>query len=187
MVDKEDTILLRKLAAGDEGAFRVIYDKYHKGLYRLALRYLRHRPRAEDAVHDVFVNLWGNKKNLEPSGSLRGYLFTAAKNHVLNLISRRKRALKRDIQRAYQKKIDRHPPENVIDLSEYRTACREALRQLPERRREVFVLRAEEGLTSREVADYLGISIHTVKSQYWKATEAIRACAHPRGDAETGS
>ncbi|HYW35624.1 MAG TPA: RNA polymerase sigma-70 factor [Balneolaceae bacterium] len=182
-----DRTLLQGVKSGSEKAFRSVYKKYHKQLYGLALKYLRNKKRAEDAVHDVFVKMWNNKESLDPAGSLRGFLFTATKNHVLNIINQKKRALKRDIKYTYQKKMDRRRPANVINLSEYRSAYQSAVHRLPEKRREVFKLRAEEGLTSREVAEYLDISIHTVKSQYWKATKSIRAYVNEHDDGKTGS
>src|SRR5680860_587495 len=117
--EREDRLLLQKLKIGDEASFRKIYNKYYKQLYSVALKYLRSNDRAEDAVHDIFVNLWNSRKKLEKSGSLRGFLFTAVKNHVLNIISRQKRRLKRDIELIYEKKIDRKEPGNIIVLSKY--------------------------------------------------------------------
>jgi RNA polymerase sigma-70 factor (ECF subfamily) len=171
--DGEDNMLLGRLRKGDEPAFRRIYQKYYRGLYRVALKYLRCRELAEDAVQDIFIKLWDNKRDLNRSGSLRGFLFTALKNHVLNMISHRKRALKRDIQYCYQQKIDHTLPENVVDISAYRAVYQSAVRQLPERRREVFQLREKEGLTNQEVAEYLNISIHTVKEHYRKALKFV--------------
>jgi RNA polymerase sigma-70 factor (ECF subfamily) len=179
--------LLKRLKAGDEGAFREVYQIYHKELYRVALKYLRSKPRAEDAVHDIFIKLWNKKKSLDKSGSLRGFLFTVVTNHVLNIIDRQKRTLKKEIELAYEKKVDREEPDNVIVLSEYRDVYQTAVNQLPPRRREVFELRMKEGLTNKEVADYLDLSIHTVKSQYYKATQSIKAYVAGKMDGETGS
>jgi RNA polymerase sigma-70 factor (ECF subfamily) len=107
MGSDEDRILLQKLKKGDEKAFRKVYIKYHKPLYQVAVKYLRRKERAEDAVHDIFIKLWDERKKLNKSGSLRGFLFTAVTNHVLNIIDRQKRTLKKEIELAYEKKVDR--------------------------------------------------------------------------------
>ncbi|WP_185958375.1 RNA polymerase sigma factor [Fodinibius sediminis] len=187
MDDEKDVVLLQKLREGDEMSFRSIYLKYHSRMFRLAFKYLRNRPLAEDAVHEVFVSLWDNRKKLRASGSLKGFLFTAIKNHVLNVIDEDKRRLKKHIKLSYEKKIDRFKTANVIELSKYRDIYKTDVEQLPEKRREVLKLRTEEGLNNREVAAYLDISVHTVKSQYYKASVFIKEYVHRKMTKETGS
>lgn len=183
----KDRILLQKLKAGDEKSFRKIYLKYHKKLYRVAFRYLRSKSLAEDAVHEVFVKLWDSRKKLKTSGSLKGFLHTAIKNHVLNIIDKDRRRLKNHINLSYEKKAKNLKTDNIIDLSEYRSLYKLAVEQLPEKRREVFELRTSEGLTNREVAEYMEISIHTVKSQYYKASNFIKEYVRQHIKKETGS
>lgn len=185
-MDREK-ILLRRLKAGDEHTFREIYVTYHKQLYSLAFKYLRVKELAEDAVHDVFVKLWDSRTKLEESGSLSGFLFTAVKNHVMNTILSHKRKLKKKIQLAYEERLDEGDPRNVIFLSEYKKIYQAAIEQLPEACREVFELRVKEGLTNDEVAEYLGISIHTVKSQFYKASKFIREFLDKRNNSDTGT
>ena len=185
--EHEDKILLQSLKRGNEKSFRRAYLKYHKQLYGTALKYLRNKAPAEDAVHDIFVKLWNNRKKLDTAGSLRGFLFTALKNHVLNIISQQKRKLKKDIELSYEKKINNQTAENVIVLSEYRDVYQSAIERLPTKRREIFELRVKEGLTNREIAEYLELSIHTVKSQYYKASKFVRFYVGEHINIETGS
>jgi RNA polymerase sigma-70 factor (ECF subfamily) len=185
--EHEDKMLFQSLRRGNEKSFRRAYLKYHKQLYGTALKYLRSKTRAEDAVHDIFVKLWNNRKKLDTAGSLRGFLFTAIKNHVLNIISHQKRKLKKDIELSYEQKINRTETDNVIILSKYREVYQSAVGRLPAKRREVFELRIKEGLTNKEVANYLEISIHTVKSQYYKASKFVRAYVGEHINRETGS
>lgn len=184
--DSGDEKLIRRLKKGDEKAFREIYIKYHGELYTVALKYLRSKDLADDAVHDIFVKLWDNRSKLEESGSLSGFLFTAVKNHVLNMVNTRKRKLKKKIKFSYEKDQEEGKSEKEVSFSEYQKLYSEAVEKLPDARREVFMLRVEEGLTNQEVADYLDISIHTVKSQYYKASKFIRGYVneHIAGDAD---
>jgi len=185
--DDGDEVLLQRLKKGNENSFRKIYLKYHKQLFRVALKYLRSKSLAEDAVHDVFVNLWDNREKLKSSGSLKGFLFTATKNHVLNVIDKDRRRLKKHIKHSYEKKMNRMGIDNVFDLSEYRELYKSAVQQLPEKRREVFKLRTKEGLSNRETAEFLKVSVHTVKSQYYKASISINEYMHKTRGKETGS
>lgn len=170
----EDKMLMRKLKEGDEEAFRNIYLKYYQELYTVAVKYLRSENLAEDAIHDVFVKLWDNRSSLEQSGSLSGYLFTALKNHVFNMVDARQRKLKKEIKHSKEKDRDEESTGRIIDFSEYQEVYDKAIERLPEARRQVFKLRMKEGLTNKEVAEYQDISINTVKSQFYKASKFVR-------------
>lgn len=172
--NRENQILLYRIKQGDERAFRRAYDAYHNELYDAAFKFLRTKEQAEDAVHDVFVKLWDNRKTLRTSGSLKGFLFTAVKNHVLNIIDSNKRELQRNIKFNYEEQRKILVDDIEIELADYMPIVNEAIALLPESRRRVFNLRYKEGLTSNEVAEYLDISVHTVKSQHYKAVKFIR-------------
>ncbi|MFA5670441.1 MAG: RNA polymerase sigma-70 factor [Balneolaceae bacterium] len=185
--NSEDCDLLLQIKTGNEQSFRLIYEKFHKPLYLFALKYLRSKELAEDAVHDVFIKLWNNRKKLDTSGSLKGFLFTATKNHVLNMLRNDKEKMKKHILLQYEGDVNKQMPNNVSSLSEYWELCQLAVLQLPERRREVFELRTNDGLTNQEVAQYLDISENTVKVHYYKATNFIREFVKQSIARKTGS
>ena len=84
--DTDDEKLFALIEQGDEGAFTQAYERYHKLLYVLAYRYLMSSDMAEDVVQHVFSRLWEFRSELRVGISLKNYLFTMTKNHVLNLI-----------------------------------------------------------------------------------------------------
>lgn len=170
----EDKMLMRKLKEGDEEAFRNIYQKYYQELYTVAVKYLRSKNLAEDAIHDVFVKLWDSKDSLDQSGSLSGFLFTSLKNHVFNMVNARQRKLKKEIKHSQEKDRDKDSASTAIDFSKYQEVYEQAIQKLPEARRQVFELRMKEGLTNKEVAEYQDISINTVKSQFYKGSKFVR-------------
>lgn len=185
--DDEEKQLIRRLKNNEEKAFRTIYIKYHKELYTVAGKYLRSKELAEDAVHDVFVKLWDNRKKLEESGSLSGYLFTALENHVLNMIETRRRKLKKKAKLSDEKNEEKEATDHVIPFSDYQKFYEEAIEKLPQVRREVFELRMKEGLTNREVAEIREISVNTVKSHFYKASKFIREYVSKHADTNRGT
>lgn len=185
--DDEEKKLIRRLKDDDEDAFRKIYVEYHKELYTVAGKYLRSKELAEDAVHDVFVKLWDNRKKIQASGSLSGYLFTALENHVINMIETRRRKLKKKARLSDEKNEEKEATDHVVPFSEYQKYYEEAIKKLPQARREVFELRMKEGLTNQEVAEIRGISIHTVKSHFYKASKFIREYVSKHADSNTGT
>lgn len=84
--DMDDETLFAKVERGDVEAFTVVYNKYHKLLYVLAYRYLMDKAMAEDAVQHVFTRFWEFRSELRVGISLKNYLVTMTKNHILNVI-----------------------------------------------------------------------------------------------------
>src|SRR5699024_10260090 len=111
---QDDHILLQKIKSGNEQSFRLIYERYHQPLYRTALKYLRSKELAEDAVHDIFIKLWNNRKNLEQYGSVKGFLFTSCNNHVLIMISGNKLKVKQHILLRYARQVSGMEHANVL-------------------------------------------------------------------------
>lgn len=185
--NKTDKYLIGKLSKGDEKTFRRVYLTYHKELYTVALKYLYVEENAGDAVHDVFLKLWDNRKDLKKYDSVSNFLFTALKNHVLNMASSQKRKLRKKIELAEERKREKEITENVVHLSVYREIVQKAIIELPEARRRIYELRTKNGLTNQEIANYLGLSIHTVKTQYYKASKFIKKYVRGRANSDTGT
>jgi RNA polymerase sigma-70 factor (ECF subfamily) len=171
-----EDLLLKHLKRGDEKAFLSVYEVYHNELQKAAFKYLHNnRSQVEDVVQDTFLRLWVNKNKIKTS--LREYMFTILRNRALDLIRKQKRKHRKNNEFTNWKKTEQlATSERVIDRSVFKKQkyLLEAVDQLPEKRQEIFKLRTIAGLTNKEIAEYLNISIHTVKSQYWKATESIR-------------
>ncbi|MFP4094433.1 MAG: RNA polymerase sigma factor [Cyclobacteriaceae bacterium] len=87
MVNKDDhKELVARLKGGNHAAFKSIFFMYNQSLRTFAIKELKSEELAEDAVQEVFVKLWLNRENLDPDLSLKGFLFTCLKNHILNAI-----------------------------------------------------------------------------------------------------
>lgn len=175
MFENATSIEVIRLKKGDKTAFREIYERYHRSIYTLALRYLKDHHMAEDATQDIFIKLWITKERLDPEKSLKSFLFTCLRNHVLNMI----RNQKRRILAAYQLKEIHHPvstcTEDDIQYNEYSEILNDGLDKMPERRKEVFRLKMVTDLTNAQIAEKLQISIHTVKVHYKLGTIFIKS------------
>lgn len=169
-----DRNLIEKLKEGDGHAFRKVYEKYHRPVYGIAFKYLKSKSQAEDAVHDVFIKLWNYRKKLDAGQSLKGFLFTTAKNHVLNMIRNRKRDEEKNKEYAYLKPVSKNKTVAKLTLKNYKKVFEYFLKQLPEGKREIFELKMQEGKSNNEIAQKLNISVNTVKSQYYKASKFIK-------------
>lgn len=174
--------LINKLRKGDKQAFESIYWMYRKPVFGLAIRYLKDQELAEDAVQDVFSKLWLNREELDSEKCIKAFLFTVLKNHVLNMIKKRKRRILRqfDYAESNQKK-SQSADENVI-FSDTEKIVKEGLNKLPEKKQLVFNMKRIRGYSNKEIAEQLGISIHTVKSQFYKANKFLKEFVETRID-----
>jgi len=170
-----DTELGKKIRNGNEKAFREIYDRYHIQMYYIAKKYVKRYALAEDAVQDIFVKLWRKRESIDETKSIKGFLFTMLKNHLLNQLRNNKQEIVSitDINRNLLQ--SRVMTDDEILYKEYHSILEKGLAELSDRKREVFELRTKKGHTNSEVADLLKIDIRTVKTHYYLSSKFIRA------------
>lgn len=170
-----DADLVAGIIDGRERAFARAYEQYHRHIYFFALRYLKSRELAGEAVHDVFLKVWETRRRLNPQLSFKAYLLTICKNHILNILKRanRETAIKAEILRDA---VARHEEtESSIHYQDYYQFALRAIEQLPPQRRLVFRMCKLEGKSQDEVADALGISKGTVRDHLFKGSRQVKA------------
>lgn len=172
--DLPDETLLSRLKEGDEKAFTAIYIRYNKMLYVLAYKYLKDSFRAEDIVQQVFLKLWEARSLFAGAINLRNYLYTSAKNLILNEI----RDNFSDMEKNYA--VIQNTPEfedklqSALEEKDLFQHFYKILAELPEQKRKVCLLKIRDNLSNQEVADKLHISVPTVKSHYSQAIKLLR-------------
>jgi RNA polymerase sigma-70 factor (family 1) len=174
-VELEDTDLVVRLADDDQAAFEGCYHKYHAPLYRFAVRLIKSPMLAEEVVHDTFLKIWENRRQLDPTQSFRSYVFTITRNHILNLLARSAREAKiaQEILASFRE-VAHNNTENEIVYNDYQQLVQQAIGQLPPQRRQVFTLCRLEGRSYDEVATMLNISTGTVSDHMVKAGKSLR-------------
>lgn len=166
--------IIQSVVAGDEKAFRQLFDHYWQNIYAVAFSLTKSSVLAEEIVQDVFLKIWLKRSQLAGISHFKGYLFTVAKNHIYNEL--RKKTFERPFaDYLEQLVVDTSAlPEQSILLSETRQLVYKALEQLPRQQRMVFELSRNSDLDHNKIAEKLGISKLTVKSHMTKALQAIR-------------
>jgi len=162
-----DNDLLQRCRHGDAEAFGMLYDRYGATLYGTALRLLADPARAEDVVQEAFLKLHSRPPQ-PPVANLGGWLHRVTSNAALDRLRRRQR-------RAEQELPDRPLRAVAPQRASGATAdLQQAVDELPERGREVFLLHDVEGFKHREIAEMLGISEGTSKSQLFRTRQLLR-------------
>ncbi len=170
----EDPELLRRIQAGDEGAYDAAFRSWYPALVRVAAAILKDFDAAEEVAQDVMVQLWRRRNLVDPGLSLRAYLLRSVRNRALNHLrhSRVRRNTAADVEALYDEPLGSDQPVVAKELGE---AVRLALRELPPRCREIFELSRVNGLKYAEIAEALEISTKTVEAQVGKALKILRA------------
>lgn len=170
-----DFELLMQLRDGNERAFSAVFETYHRYLYVLACRYLMSESNAEDAVQYTFMRLWEGRETFDYQTGIKNLLFTILKNYVLNEIRHNNMALQKNYELAqFNEEMEAGFLHNLED-ADFKTHLYKLIEQLPPQKREVCLLKIQQGLTNQEVAEAMNISIPTVKSHYTQVIKLLRS------------
>jgi RNA polymerase sigma-70 factor (ECF subfamily) len=173
-----DDQLIEAVARGDRRAFETLYDRYASAVFGLALRTLRDRESAEEAVQEVFWRVWQRSQSFDRSRSFKPWLFGIAHNYCIDEL-RRRRARPQPVY-----EDDEHPVLSSIaddaDVSEaalgseQRRIVMTALEQLPTEQRQALELAYFSGLTQQEIAARLGNPLGTIKTRMRLGLQKLR-------------
>lgn len=157
-----DADLLVRVAGRDREAFELLYHRYVRSVFGLALRRLRDRQRAEDAVQETFAAVWRSAGSYKPErGPAAPWLYAVARNAIVDRFR-----VRTDTPGEVPDLPSGEPgPAERAESAYVSWRVHRALEELPEKEREVVELAYWSGLSQSEVAEYLHIPLGTVKTR----------------------
>jgi RNA polymerase sigma-70 factor (ECF subfamily) len=157
-----DSELLVRIAARDRDAFEVVYHRYIRSVFGLAMQKLRDRERAEDAVQEMFAAVWRSASSYKPErGPAAPWLYAIARNAIVDRLRSRD-----DVpMEVPDMTSDDLGPAERAESSFVSWRVHRALETLSDREREVIELAYWSGLSQSEVASFLDIPLGTVKTR----------------------
>jgi RNA polymerase sigma-70 factor, ECF subfamily len=176
-------ISLEALIAGDRAEFARMVDIYSNPIYRLGLRMLGNPQDAEDVLQNTFLNALTHLRTFEGRSSLSTWLYRIAANEALMLLRRKKPEVNLEDVEADESAEDLKPtqfvdwsalPEEELLSGEGKKFLDQAIQNLPESLRIVFLLRDIEGLSIKETADALNLTETNVKTRLLRARMFLR-------------
>ena len=178
-----DFDLCRLATAGNIAAFELLYERYHRRTYSLTLRMTSSQTEAEDLTQEVFIQLFRKIGSFRGDSAFSTWLHRLTVNQVLMHFRRRSVKNERTSDDGEMPEQTVHGTSNpnrmqVVD----RIALKNAIAELPNGYRNVFVLHDVEGFEHEEVARIMGISVGTSKSQLHKARLKLRGLLIKRQD-----
>ena len=168
---------VEKIRKGDESAFRDLFKAYYQKLVIHAYRYIRDTHVAENVVEDVLLKIWNNRKKWHISSSVKAYLYQAVRNHSLNYLKR----LKHEQDIIVNITLSVHSietPEDRFIEEEMLEQIQQAISELPNRSRSVFIMSRYDDLKYSEIAEILDISVGTVETYMVRALRFLRKRLH---------
>jgi RNA polymerase sigma-70 factor (ECF subfamily) len=172
-----DAILIRGLRGDDPRVLQKLMEDLWPLLVAFAHRTLSGSADPEDVVQTAFIRLWSRRATLKEDGSVRALLYTIVRNACLDEL-RKKARRDRAEEDARPPTPPRSPYEDVHGAELQRVAAA-AVERLPERRREVFRLVRQEGLSYQEVAEIMALSPQTVANHMSLAMADLRTVLRP--------
>ena len=169
-MDSDDIFI--GLKRRDEAALSVLFDTYYEKLYLFAEKYIYDSDKAHDIVQDVFLKIWENAERLELTSSIQHYLFASVRNGCLNYL--KSLQIEDGNNRKYAEAYIESQNVDMVDDEELLARVRQVLDELPEKCREVCLLRFVEGYKYAEIAARLDMNENTVKAQLHRGMERLK-------------
>ncbi len=170
-----DTLLLSHLRQGSEAALDRLYEKYWEKAFSQAYKRLKDEDQAKDVVQEVFVRIWFNRETV--IDNFPAYLSVCVKNQVLKLIA------ESDRTSPLLDRLDELPSAFSADAKfktkEFDKIYESVVATLPPKRQRIFRLHFHEDLTTKAIAEQMGITRKTVQNQLGKAIQQLRMILLP--------
>ncbi|MGC9327152.1 MAG: RNA polymerase sigma factor [Candidatus Hinthialibacter sp.] len=175
-------LFLRYREEGDTSAFQTLMDQLHVPIYNYLLRLLRNRDDAEDALQEVWFKAIRQRDRYNEQGQFTSWIYRIAHNHCIDIFRRRGRRIEEYEQKSGEEgnMLDRiaaadPSPRETLSEKEQMAALEEAVAQLPEAIREVYILRAIHDIPFKEIAEIQNSPLGTVLSRMHQAVRFLKS------------
>jgi RNA polymerase sigma-70 factor (ECF subfamily) len=167
----DDATLLQRVRQGDQAAMAVVFDRYGRAVYSVALRILKDTGHAEDVMQEIFFQVWRNSDSfVQGRGSLGAWLVVVARNRSIDLLRRRKPT-------DSVEDVVLTSPCNLASEAEHNALIekvQKVLKDLPQEQQRSMELAFFEGLSHSEIAEKTGDPLGTVKTRIRLALITLR-------------
>jgi len=169
--DADESRLVQRAKAGDAAAFGQLYDACIDKVYRYVFFRVSDAQTAEDLTSDVFLKAWQNLGRYEPQSAFVAWLYTIARNTVIDHYRTQRQAVSLDEIAAAVGQAD--PPGERIELRDEVKGLQASLQRLTGDQREVLVLKFIAGLDSAEIAKRLGKTEGAIRALQMRGLQAL--------------
>lgn len=168
----DEALVLQQIELGNEQAFKLLFESHWEKVYAEAYKRLKNSDDAQDVVQEIFTHIWMNRHSLNIQ-NVEAYLHIAVRNRVIKLLSKQKPV------HSFFDLLETIPEKacaadsNILWKELYR-AYENLLQTLPPKRQEIFKMRYQDGLSTKDIATQLGIKRKTIQNQLGKAIDTLK-------------
>lgn len=174
-ISKKEISLFENFRKGNEKAFDEIFKAYYEKLCNFAFLFLKNSSRSEEVVSDVFINLWKKRNTIIIKTSLKSYLYRSTRNAVISDIRKEKDInLINEDDKIEKKAKLASSPETLLIRKEVCDSFRDLIDLMPKQAALVFRLHKVDGMSYKEIAQLLDLSIKTVENHMGRALKLMR-------------
>jgi RNA polymerase sigma-70 factor (family 1) len=166
--------LFAAVAAGDEAAFKMLFDLHRAKLFAIAFKWTRSAYAAEEITQDVFISIWTSRMQLPAVKDPTAYIYTIIAHKITRYLKKDANQLRILRRFLHNKKHYSNETEERIDADDSRKFIDNAVAQLSPQKQLIYDLNRNHGKSYEEIADTLHLSPHTVKSHLMQALKFIR-------------
>lgn len=177
-----DLYLFEKVKSGDQKSFDLLFQKYYNSMCNYAFLYLQDEAQTQELVADVYLKVWNNRQSIEIKTNLKSYFFRSTLNAVISYL--RKAKLKTIPLTHNNEVIEKFEPspETLLINRETCNAFKEMIDDLPKQAGLVFRLHKVDGLTYKQIAEVLELSLKTVENHMGRALKTMREMFESKPD-----
>lgn len=169
-----DIELADLVRSADDRAFKEVYDRYNKLLYLFAYNKLRNKEEAKDVVQEVFAWLLNNRTRFAINSSVSSFLYKSVLNKIFDIFRHQSVIRKYIEQGDHYIDIDSTETDYLIREKDIAQMIRQEIDAMPQKMKEVYLLRFEQYLSAKEIAEQLNISENTVNTHLKRAAKKLR-------------
>jgi RNA polymerase sigma factor (sigma-70 family) len=177
----EDTALISRALSGDQSAYVKLKEKYHDAIYHLIYRMIREKDEVADLTQEAFIKAFTSLGTFNDEYAFSTWLYKIATNNCIDHIRRKKLPTfsidkpieSKDSDFSFEVPDSTYEPDRAMTSSQRRIFLEEAIQSLPEKYRQVILLRHVEEKEYQEIAKILKLPLGTVKAHIFRAREML--------------
>ncbi len=173
----KDEDLWEELKAGDRRAFEVLFRRYHKDLFRYAVKFCRDKEMAEDHIQNLFLKIWLRKDNLGDVVAVKTYLWTSLRRELITEMNQEGKKISHEESGSPVTGFALSAEEFIIrneHASFRKRQLSQAVNALSSKQKEVLYLRFYEGMSYQEIEDIMDINYQVARNYLYQSLQRLR-------------
>lgn len=172
--NEDDKLLVLQLNNNEVEAFDALFHKYSEKLFRFSFSLLKNREDAQGIIQEAFLRIWKKRQEIDSAKSFKSFLFSISYNLVVDRLRLRLKDQEYRKYLVHYFESESFELRNDLDYDKIVVQIRDAVEELPHKRKQIYTLSRELGLSNKKIAARLNISVKTVENQITLALKHIK-------------